>query len=450
MANPSSNPLTFLSDVEAARAGLPGAGLDWLEQRRANGFERFGALGLPTQKQEQWKYTRLRPLEETTFRPARDADADAVVDVVPSLFPKARNPRLVMVNGRFKPELSNIADLPDGVTLTTLSQALESEPEWVAEHFGHASDDLEEKPLFLLNTALADSGFVLRVARGKAVETPIEVVYIGGLTDEPLAYFPRNLVVLEEGAQATLVKHHVGQGVGPYFANAVTEIEVGNEAILHHYRVQAETVDATHLSTLNVRVGRDATYDAFTLSMGGRLSRTEATVRLEGEGSHCGLNGAYMMRGAEHCDNTTRIEHLVPHTTCREVFKGVLDDEARAVFQGKLLVAKEAQKTDGHQLSKALLLSTGAEIDAKPELEIYADDVKCSHGATTGQLDDVAMFYLRSRGIPEVLARNMLVQSFLGEALEEIADEDVRAAMMDKVVHWLPAHCFLAEEWRKE
>lgn len=454
MSNPTANTLKFLTDVEGARAALPGAGLDWLDERRAQGLARFGALGLPTQKQELWKYTRLKPLEETAFRPVRDDDASASVDVVPSLFPKADNPRLVMVNGRFRPELSNLADLPEGVTLRPLAEALSDDAAWVAEHLGRVSggdaDAVDDRPMLHLNTALADSGFVLRIARGTVVETPIEVVYIGGLTDEPVAYFPRNLIVVEDQAQATLVKHHVGQGVGPYFANAATEIEVGDGAILRHYRVQAETVDATHLSTVDVRVGRAGTYDSFSLAVGGRLSRTEETVRLDGEGAYCGLNGAYMMRGNEHCDNTTRIEHNVPNTSCREVFKGVLDDEARAVFQGKLLVAKDAQKTDGHQLSKTLLLSTGAEIDAKPELEIYADDVKCSHGATTGQLDDVAMFYLRSRGIPEALARNMLVQSFLGEALEEIKDETVRAAMMDKVVHWLPAHCYLAEEWRTE
>jgi len=209
---------------------------------------------------------------------------------------------------------------------------------------------------------------------------------------------------------------------------------VGRGATLRHYRVQAESRDATHVTTTHVRVGRDATYENFTLAISGRLSRNEISVRLEGEGGRCSLNGAYLMRGSEHCDNTTLIEHLVPRTACREVFKGVLDDESRAVFQGRIVVHKDAQNTDGHQLCKALLLSTGAEIDAKPELEIYADDVKCSHGATTGQLDETALFYLRSRGVPEALARNLLVQSFLGEALDQITSDEVRAALNDQAV----------------
>jgi len=219
---------------------------------------------------------------------------------------------------------------------------------------------------------------------------------------------------------------------------------------LRHYRVQTENMEATHLGSMHVRVGRDATYETFCMSAGGRLSRTEAFVRLEGQGAHCGLNGAYLMKGREHCDNTTVIEHTVPRTTCREVFKGVLDDESKGVFQGKIVVHKDAQKTDGHQLSKALLLSDNAGMDAKPELEIYADDVKCSHGATCGQLDTTALFYLRSRGIPDALARNLLIQSFVAEALEEISDEAVRQSMADLVVHRLPAQCFLAEEWTKE
>jgi Fe-S cluster assembly protein SufD len=255
---------------------------------------------------------------------------------------------------------------------------------------------------------------------------------------------------LEEGSQLTLVKTHAGIDVGGYFTNAVTDIHIGDGATLRHYTVQAENRDAIHLVTANVSVGRDATYEAFSLAIGGRLSRSESTVRLTAEGGHCNLSGAYLMRGREHCDNTTLVEHLSPDATSREVFKGVLDDDSRGVFQGKIIVHKDAQRTDGHQLSKALLLSDRAEMDAKPELEIYADDVKCSHGAATGQLDETSLFYLRSRGIPEALARNLLIQSFMGEALKEISDETVREAMEGRILHWLPAQCFLSEEWRQE
>ncbi|MCH7832948.1 MAG: Fe-S cluster assembly protein SufD [Proteobacteria bacterium] len=450
MANQTSTPLPFISSFDAGRPGLPGAGLSWLKDLREEGIERFSALGLPTPKQELWKYTRLKPLEDTRFQPVSEEDGMAVLDSVPSLLPDpGGRPRLVFVNGRARPEFLIEGDLPDGVRLECLKDVLASEADWTREHLGRICQNFGQ-PLFALNTAMMDSGFVLRVDAGVKVEQPIEIVFIGGITDHPVAYFPRNLIVLGEGAEVTLVKHHVGMGVGAYFANAVTEIEIGAGATLRHYKIQAEAREATHLSTVHARVGRDATYESFNLSIGGRLSRNEVSVRLEGEGAHAGLNGAYLMRGREHCDHTTVIEHLVPNTSCREIFKGVLNDESRAVFQGRIVVHRDAQGTDGHQLCKTLLLSNGAEIDVKPELEIYADDVKCTHGAACGQMDETALFYLRSRGVPEALARNLLVQSFIGEALEEISDETVRQAISDQVVHWLPAACYLAEEWRAE
>ena len=448
MTNLSSTEQPFVAAFDAARPGLPGAGLGWLAALRDTGIARFKALGLPTPKLEAWKYTRLRPLEDTRYRPVTDADGRATVDLVPSILAAGKDrPRLVFVNGRLSDELSSRRGLPKGVRVQCLRDALTADAGWVEKHLAGIGK-ADSQSLLALNTAMMDSGLVLRVERGVVVEQPIEAVFIGGLTAHPVAYFPRNLIVLEDGAQATLVTHHAGAGVGAYLANAVTEVEEGRGAKLRHYRVQAESRDATHLTTTHVRVGRDASYENFTLAIGGRLSRNEISVRMEGEGGYCSVNGAYLMRGSEHCDNTTLIEHLVPRTTCREVFKGVLDDESRAVFQGRIVVHKDAQKTDGHQLCKALLLSTGAEIDAKPELEIYADDVKCSHGATTGQLDETALFYLRSRGVPEALARNLLVQSFLGEALDEITSDEVRQALTDKIVHALPAVCYLAEEWK--
>jgi len=449
MATPATPAQPFVDGFDAARPELPGAGLGWLKAMRQTGIERYKSLGLPGPRLEAWKYTRLRPLEDTRYQPVADADSRAAVDVVPSVLAAGeRGPRLVFVNGRLRDDLSSRDRLPPGVRVQGLREALAADPGWIEEHLARRGRP-DDQALLALNTAMMDSGLVLRVGRGVAVERPIEAVFIGGLADRPVAYFPRNLIVIEDGAEATLVEHHAGAGVGAYLANAATEVEIGRGAKLRHYRVQAESRDATHLSNTHARVGRDAAYENFTLAIGGRLSRNEIAVRLEGEGGHCSLNGAYLMRGSEHCDNTTLIEHRVPRTTCREVFKGVLDDQSRAVFQGRIVVHKDAQKTDGHQLCKTLLLSTGAEIDAKPELEIYADDVKCSHGATTGQLDETALFYLRSRGVPEALARNLLVQSFLGEALDEITHVEVRAALSDRIVHALPAVCYLAGEWTR-
>ncbi|MEK9722124.1 MAG: Fe-S cluster assembly protein SufD [Rhodospirillaceae bacterium] len=439
----------FVAAFELALPSLPGQGVAWLDRLRQGGIERFRDLGLPGAKVEDWKYTRLRPLEDTAYRPVAATDGSAAVDHLPTLFPDAAVARIVFVNGCLRDDLTRLSGLPKGVTVESLGQAVARDSEWVERHLGRVAV-AENRSLLALNTAMMNSGVVIRVARNVAVETPIEVVYVAGLTDQPVAYYPRNLIVLEEGAAATIVKHYAGIGVGAYFANSVSEISVGANARLRHYRVQTESMEATHLGALHVRVGRDATYETFGLSAGGRLSRNECLVRLEGEGAHCGVNGAYLMKGREHCDNTTLIEHTVPHTTCREVFKGVLDDEARGVFQGKIVVHKDAQKTDGQMLTKTLLLADGAEMDAKPELEIYADDVKCSHGATSGRLDETALFYLRSRGIPEALARNLLVRSFVAEAIAEVSDLAVREALADIVVHKLPAQCYLAEEWTRE
>ncbi|MBT7512446.1 MAG: Fe-S cluster assembly protein SufD [Rhodospirillaceae bacterium] len=439
----------FVADFEAVNGLLAGNDLPWLSSLRRSGIEQFSGQGLPHAKLEAWKYTRLRPLEDTSFRPVNDADGSAGVASIPAVLPSdSSHPRIVFVNGTLRPDLSWLDALPDGVSIESLGQVIASDPEWVGAHLGRIGR-LDGQPLTALNTAMMNCGCVIRVRRGVVVEAPIEVIYVAGLTDSPVAYHPRNLIVMEENSQATIVKLHAVLVVGAYFANAVTEVEVGDGATLRHYRVQSENRESTHLANLNVRIGKDATYDGFGLHLGGRLSRTDVFARLEGEGGHCGLNGAYLMKGREHCDTTTVIEHHAAHTTCREIFKGILDDEARGVFQGKIIVHPGAQQIDGHQLSNALLLSDRAEMDAKPELEIYADDVKCSHGATTGKLDDTSLFYLRSRGIPEALARNLLIQSFLAEVIDEVKDEAVREALMDKVIHWLPAQCFLAEEWTK-
>jgi Fe-S cluster assembly protein SufD len=448
MTKTSSSSINFVPGLDIENTGLPGSGLLWLKAMRKEGIEQFNNLGLPTTKKEGWKYTNLKPLESSCFKPAENDDGMAIIDKVPSLLTDMKLPRLVFVNGRMRPSFRIKGDLPDGVYLDHLSDILIKVPEWVEKHLGKLTGD--DLALVQLNTAMMDTGFVLRVAPGVVVKQPIEIVSVGGVANQPIAYFPRNLVVLGKGSQATLIEHHAGLGVGAYFTNSVTEISLDDDSKLNHYRVQAENRDATHLGTTHVLVAKDAAYESFTLSIGGRLSRNEVLVQLEGSGAYAGVHGGYLMRGNEHCDNTTVIEHLAPNTISREIFKGVLDDQSRAVFQGRIVVHKDAQRTDGHQLCKTLLLSSGAEIDAKPELEIYADDVKCSHGATTGQIDETALFYLRSRGIPEALARNLLVQSFLGEALEEISHEEIRESLINKVLHWLPAGCFLSGEWREE
>jgi Fe-S cluster assembly protein SufD len=356
--------------------------------------ETFTIEGLPTPKLEAWKYTNLRALGRIEFLATADMPS---LDQAPSLI---ANPaaRLVFVNGRLNEALSDIS-----------GGLIESN----------------------------EDGFALRVAAGIELDQPIEVVFVGGLSDAAVTYAPAMRIDLEDNSRATVLEHHIGLGDGVYFSNGKTEINIGQGTRLNHIKVQAESFEAYHLSNVSVRIGRDGRYEACTLSVGAKLSRNDINVRLEGEGAFCGLNGPTLIRGAQHCDNTTVVDHLVPHTACSEIFKGVLDDKARSVFQGKIVVHKDAQKTDGRQYCKTLLLSDDAEVNAKPELEIYADDVKCAHGATVGEIDETALFYLRSRGVPEKRARSLLIESFLGEALENIEADDISAVLSDMISNWL-------------
>ncbi len=430
----------FVEQFAALKAGLPGAGVPWLGDLREAAIERFCDLGVPTPRVEAWKYTRLRPLEKTAYRAAGETDrtADGTLDVgrLPTILGGAACHRLVFVNGRLRLDLSALGALPDGARLESLRDALNRDPGALEGQLGRIGV-LDGQPMLALNTAMMDDGYVLRVGPGVAVSAPVEIVFLGGTADEPVACHTHNLILLDEGSRATVVEHHVGAGRGAYFANGATEISLAGAAHLTHHKVQAESPSALHLATVHAEVGSDATYDSFAFASGARLSRNEVGVRLIGSGAHCRLTGAYMVDGEQHCDNTTVVEHMVPDTSCREVFKGVLDGKARGVFQGRIVVHADAQRTDGHQTCKTLLLSDRAEIDAKPELEIYADDVKCSHGATAGAIDEDALFYLRSRGIPEAAARGLLVRSFLAETLHDVKPEPLAEALEEKIAAWL-------------
>ena len=416
---------------------LPGGQLPWLSALRRTGIERFQALGFPSQKVESWKYTSLRPLERTVFHPATDYTAGVSLDTVPSLLQEQAGHRAVFVNGRFRADLSRLGRLPDGAEVLGLQQVLETDPDFVARHMGQIADGHQDQAFYHLNSAFTRDGLVLRMRQGARVEEPIEVVTISAAGEEPLAYHPRNLIVLDAESEATLVEYHVGLSAGTALSNVVTEFDVGRAAKLHHYKLQGESESAFHMHTLHGRVQADGFYDGFGLTIGGKLSRNELHVRLEGSGADARLNGGYLQHGKQQCDNTTLIEHTVPDTWCREIFKGALAGKSRGVFQGKLHVHPDAQRTDGNQLSRCLLLSDECEIDAKPELEIYADDVVCSHGSTAGSLDAQALFYMRSRGIPYAAARRLLVESFLAEGVAEMTSEALREAFMVPVRNWL-------------
>ena len=436
-ADPTTAP-AFLAPLDQLRSGLPGAALSWVRDLRAQGRERFAALGLPTIRNEAWRYTNLRDLGKLAFHPAAAADSDVRFDVLPSVGTDGRGgPRLVFVDGRFRAALSSTDGLPAGVELLSLAAAFASHDALVGDHLGRlaAADNL---PLVALNSAFLADGPVLRIAAGVAIDQPIELVFVSaGAEGQATSFHPRSLIVVEAGARAVVVEHHVGCGTGTTLANHVAEIFVGEGATLHHYKAQREGAGAFHLSHSAATVARGGCYDNFILTTGARLSRNEVVSVLAGTDARTHVSGGYLARGNQHVDTTTLIDHAQPNGTSREVYKGVIDDTARGVFQGKIIVRPQAQKTDGHQLNRALLLSETAEIDAKPELEIHADDVKCSHGCTAGELDDAALFYLRARGIDKETARGLLIGAFLAEVLEEIAEQPVRDAFQGIVAGWL-------------
>jgi Fe-S cluster assembly protein SufD len=410
---------------------MPGA--RWVETLRRDGFERFRSLGLPTPRSEQWKYTNLRALGRVGFAPS--ADTPDVADIPAGVAPLEDAYTAVLVNGRFNAALSSMAGLPKGVEIAGLASKVAVDPGSLEGLLGGVADAAAQ-PLAALNTAYMADGLFVRLADGVALDKPLHLVSIGIGGADPISFHPRHLVLVGKGCVATLVESHVG--AGGYFANTVAEIAVGEGALLNHYKLQDESADAFHVSFTQLRLAGKSVYDGFVLQTGGRLARSEIRAEL-GERVECRLNGAYLGRGEQHVDNTTFIDHTAPHSTSHEVYKGVLDGSARGVFQGKILVRKGAQKTGGRQLNKTLLLAPGTEMDSKPELEIYADDVKCSHGATTGELSEESMFYLMARGIDPATAKGMLVAAFVGEAVAEIQAVAPREAFQKVVDGWLEA-----------
>ncbi|MEM1400487.1 MAG: Fe-S cluster assembly protein SufD [Pseudomonadota bacterium] len=401
-----------------------------LERLREDGKRRFDALGYPTRRSEMWKYTDIRSIVGGEFgEPASDDISARHRDIIER--EAAQGPVIVIQNGRLRSDLSSGIDGVDGLSVgqdfAGLASVLSQVP------------DAGDRPFAHLNAAHLQEATVISVAAGAVVEKAVRAFFINGGNS---AFHARIAVSLGANASATLIETHLGNDEDGYFANPVSHIHVADGARLRHYRLQSEGARALHVATSLVAVGRDATYDSFALSLGAELARHEIEARFDGPGGDLKLSGAYIAKAGQHLDTTTRIDHLHPDCRSREVYHGAIADEGRGVFQGSIFVDPIAQRTDGHQLNRAILLGPGAEIDAKPQLEIYADDVKCSHGCTAGQLDQDAMFYLRSRGISEKAAKGLLIKAFLSEALDEISDETVREefdalaqSVLDEVSH---------------
>ena len=431
-------PRTIPFDYPAPGAGpaaLPGAGLPWLDALRDEG-RRLSAGGLPGTRMEAWKYTNLAALAELEFSPPAMGAELPPADLGPDAFEGLEGPSLVFVNGRFSPGHSRLDGLPGGLRVRGLAQGLTDDPAGIEALIGSA-ESLNGDLMAAFNAAFAADGCIVETAPGAVIDEPIRLRFVAAPGEGPLAYHPRVIVRVRAGSRLSLVESHEGPAGAPTWSNPLVDIEVGEGARLSHVKLQIEGESAYHTALTKAALAGEARYESHLVALGARLARHEIHIRFDGEGADCQLRGGYMARGSQHVDNTTVIDHALPHCESREVYKGVLDDTARGVFQGKIIVRQDAQKTDGHQLNRTLLLSRKAEIDTKPELEIYADDVKCSHGATAGEPEDDQLFYLRSRGLDLHTARKLIVEGFMGELLEEVGHEPTRVVLSDRVAAWI-------------
>jgi len=412
--------------VKGSGDGIP----PWLGRLRSEAFRRFTEMGFPTTRHEEWRFTNVAPIAATEFTlaqpPADQIELDAVA---PFLFSR-EFPRLVFVNGRYDAGLSWLPEMPGQVTVQSLAEAIASGGDPLREILGR-DDAYEDAPFAALNTSLVQDGAFIHIPKGAIVEQPIHLLFVSTSPDGQFASHPRTVVVLESNAQATVIESYAGLNDDAYFTNAVTDVAVGDGAALDHCKVQQESASAYHIAATRVHQSAGSRFSSHYFSLGGKLARNEINPVLDAEGSECTLDGLYLAADRQHTDSRTRIDHAKPHCNSFELYKGILDERAKGVFNGKIYVHQDAQKTDAKQSNQVLLLSDDAVIDTKPQLEIYADDVKCTHGATVGQLDEQAMFYLRSRGISQDLARSLLIYAFANEIVDRVKVQPVRAYLQE-------------------
>ncbi len=418
-----------------ARGKLPGDKA--VAAQREAAFDVFAKSGLPHRRVEEWKYTDLRALmrDAKPLAGPPDAAAKALAKNAGALAGDLEARRLVFVDGAFVPELSDTAKLEEGLSVGSLADALTDGDPLLARHLGKLAP--ADDAAVALNAALMGDGAVIRVVAGAVIKRPLHLVFVASA--KPTARFLRSLLVVEPGARVMLIESHEGPAGSDYQVNAALELFAGDKAHVDYVKIIADGGDALHVSTLAAAIGGNARFNTFTFTMGGAVVRNQLFLRFDGEDTVAGIRGATLIRGHQHADTTLVANHIAQGCQSREMFKAVLDDEAHSVFQGRIIVSPGAQKTDAKMMTRALLLSERAEADSKPELEIFADDVQCGHGATAGALDDELKFYLMARGIPQAEAESLLIQAFLGEAIEGIEDAGLRESLMEAVAAWLSA-----------
>ncbi len=429
----------YLSDFSRLERELFAEDPPWLRKTRRNALGKFEALGFPTLKHEMWKYTNIAPIARTRFTPAAEIPGNGLAadKLEPIVFGKFEGSELVFVNGRFSRTLSSFRSLPEGVRVLSLAAALREDPRAVEPYLARTAS-VDANPFTALNTAFLQDGAFIHVPRGKVVEDPIHLLFVSTAHSQPAVAHPRNLIVVEEGGHLTATESYAGLDGGAYLTNTVTECLVGENAVLDHYKLQRESERGSHMATLEIEQGRASSVSDTSIALGGALVRNEVNQRFTAEGGELTMNGLFSVTGQQHVDTHTRIEHLTPHCTSRELYKGILAGRARGVFYGNIIVHKGAQKTNAVQTNKNLLLSKEALVDSIPGLQIYNNDVKCRHGSTTGQIDEDAVFYLRSRGIETETARSILTYAFAREIVDLIRVPAMRATLGVLLLSRLP------------
>ena len=410
----------------------------WLRRLRERSFERFEAIGFPTVAHEEWKYTNTAPILKSRLTPVISANGLSITDDALSSFgyQESRETRLVFVNGIFRRELSSTGGLPEGVTaidLTRVEGDFESARVVLERDAGGAANGF-----VALNSALFAGGLRLKIARGLKVELPIQLLFVAEAQNGATpAVFPRLIVDAGENSTATIIEGFAGIGNAPYLTDSVVDFNLQPGARIQHYRVQRESNAGFHIGATRAELGSQASYEITSINLGAALSRHDVEVTMDHEGAACAVDGLYMVDGSQHTDTHSLIDHRQAHCTSRQLYKGILDGKSRAVFNGKVFVRHGAQQTDAQQTNKNLLLSNEAQVDTKPQLEIFADDVKCAHGAAVGQLEDEEMFYLESRGINPALAKNMLTYGFAEEVIEKIKIDSIKRELDEAVLNRL-------------
>lgn len=406
----------------------------WVFPLRKAAMSRFAEIGFPTLHDEDWRFTNVAPIAQLPFKPVVGGVQTGVSSALlaSQSFGQLKASRLVFVNGHFAQEFSTVLPQPDGVKIGSVAAFLQSEPALLEKHLGrHAKPD--DNAFTALNTAFFQDGAFIYVPAGKIVADPVHLLFISTSKEAGATTHPRNLIIAEKSSQLTVIESYVGVTDAAYFTNAVEEFVIGENAVVEHCKFQDENATAFHIAAIHAHLGRNCNFIAHSIATGAKLSRNNIRTSLADEGVECILNGLYLTRDEQLADHHMVVDHAKPHCNSHEYYNGILDGHSKGVFHGRILVRPDAQKTDAKQTNKNLLLSETATIDTKPQLEIYADDVKCTHGATVGQLNDESIFYLRARGIGEETARRMLIHAFAGEIIDRIRYAPAREEM-DKVI----------------